>query len=89
MNATLNTYNHIVKEKYHSISRLGFIDRLRQKKLNTRNQLVSPISYTLFDPFLYPRLQDFVDPSAFAGFEHDNSSQSVLSARLIRQCYHD
>ena len=66
-----------------------FYRQISSKKLNTRNQLVCPISYTLFDALFHPQLQDVVDPSAFAGNEHDNSSQSVLSARLIRQCHHD
>ena len=83
------TYNHIVKENNHFISNIRFYRQFSSKKLNTRNQLVSPISYTLFDALFHPHLQDVVDSSAFAGIEHDISSQSVLSARLIRQCHHN
>ena len=73
MKSTLNTYNHIVKEKYHSISKIRFYRQISSKKLNSRNQLVSPICYTLFGALFHQQLQDVVDPSAFAGIEHDNS----------------
>ena len=74
MKSTLNTYNHIVKEKYHFVSKIRFCRQISSKKLNTRNQLVSQISYTLFDALFHQQLQDVVDPSALAGMEHDNSS---------------
>ena len=89
MKSTLNICNHIVKEKYHFISKIRFYRQISSKKLNTRNQPVSPISYTLLDALFHPQLQDVVDPSAFAGIEHANSFQSVLTARPIRQSYQD
>ena len=63
MKSTLNIFNHIVKEKYNFISKIRFYRQISSKKFNTRNHLVSLISYTL-DALFHPQLQDVFDPSA-------------------------
>ena len=75
MKSTLNIFNHIVKEKYNFISKTRFYRQILSKKFNTRNHLVSLISYTLLDALFHPQLQDVFDLS---GIEHDNFSISSL-----------
>ena len=64
MKSTLNIFNHIVKEKYNFISKIRFNRQISSKKLNTRNHLVSLISYTLLDALFHPQLPDVFDPLA-------------------------
>ena len=64
MKSTLNTFNHIVKEKYNFISKIRFYRQISSKKFNARNHLVSLISYTMLDALFHPQLQAVFDPSA-------------------------
>ena len=57
-------FKYIVKEKYNFISKIRFYRQISSKKFNTRNHLVSLISYTLLDALFHPQLQDVFDPSA-------------------------